>query len=562
MTDILIVDDDSTVTEQITILLESYDYTPQFLLEAEYLMQMLGKHPIDLILLDIHMPGIDGLTLLKSLKNHPVYHSIPVIMLTADTDQNLLQECFDAGAQDFVYKPVKEVDLKARIKSALAICNQIREVEAINNLLKKTLEGMAEGVVAVDEHFQVRMISTNACRMLDIPEEKAMGKPVVSVLGTPIAGPSGVLVACLKNPGPTHDISTQLMAVSGVQTPVNLSVIPLEVYSSEIRWLLLFRDLRKEERLLREKIQSVTFGRMVSCDPKMNEIFALVEKVALSSAAIIIKGESGTGKELVAKEIHQRSRKAQGPFIAVNCAAISPNLMESEFFGHEQGAFTGASKRKPGRFELADKGTLFLDEVGDIPLDLQGKLLRVLQEQEFERVGGTRTIRVDVRIIAATNKNLQEMVHTRQFRDDLYYRLHVVPIYLPPLRERMQDIPLLVSFFIGELNLKERRKVQTIAPDALHLLLNHSWPGNIRELFNTIEYAFAVSEGAVLHQNHLPRSILDNPNAGGDEPALPMNEKELILQALQQANFSKPKAAALLGVHRTTLYRKIKKYGL
>ncbi|MBU2510961.1 sigma 54-interacting transcriptional regulator [bacterium] len=436
------------------------------------------------------------------------------------------------------------------------------DVEAINNLLKKTFEGMAEGVVGVDKQFFIRMISANACHMLDIEEEKALGKPAVTILGSPIAGPSGELVSCIKKPGTTLDVSTFLLSHSGAQTPVNLSVIPLTAFDSDIRWLLLFRDLRKEERLLREKASSVSFGSMISCDPKMNEIFALIEKVALSSAAIMIKGESGTGKELAAKEIHQRSLKARGPFLAVNCAAISPNLMESEFFGHEQGAFTGADKRKPGRFELADKGTLFLDEVGDIPLDLQGKLLRVLQEQEFERVGGTKTIQVDVRVIAATNKNLQEMVQAKQFRDDLYYRLNVIPISLPPLREKIQDIPLLVSYFIGELNRKEHRSIHTISPDALRHLLNHSWPGNIRELYNAIEYAFAVSEGTTILEKHLPLSILDNTDHRDREPAPPKNEKELILQALQQTNFSKPKAASLLGVHRTTLYRKIKKYNL
>ncbi|MCP4751188.1 MAG: response regulator, partial [Proteobacteria bacterium] len=498
MANVLTVDDDPQVTEQITALLDSFGYNSLFLLEPEFLFQMLEKKAVDLILMDIHMPGFDGLSLLKQLKAHAVYRTVPVVMLTGDTDEKLLAQCFDAGAVDFINKPLREVAFKARIKSVLSIRNYIDEVERINDLLKKTFDGMAEGVVTLDRHFHIRMISSNACRILHISEEEALGSPAVSVLGTRIAGPSGELTACAKKPRATFDVPTQLLGASGVRIPVNLSVIPLDLSSPTNGWLLLFRDLRREERLLLEKVKGIAFGRMVSCDPKMRKIFELIEKVAPSSAVVLIEGESGTGKELAAREIHERSRRAQGPFHAVNCAAISANLMESEFFGHERGAFTGANKSKLGRFELANKGTLFLDEIGDIPLELQGKLLRVLQEQEFERVGGTKTIQVDVRVVAASNRDLLKMVRERQFRDDLYYRLHVIPILLPPLRERMQDVPLLVSSFIEELNRKEYRKVGSIAPDALRLLFGHSWPGNIRELYNAIEYAFTLSDDTVL----------------------------------------------------------------
>ncbi len=562
MAKILIVDDDPQVAEQITILLDSYGYSSRFLLEPEFLFQMLDKKTTDLILMDINMPSIDGVTLLKQLKAHPRYQEIPVIMLTGDTSEKILAQCFEAGAVDFINKPLREIVLKARIESALAIRGQIKEIEKINQLLRKTLGGMAEGVVTLDKRFHIQLISANACKMLDLTEEEAIGSPAVLVLGIPVAGPSGELMKCVKDMKSVSDIPTHLSGTTGVKIPINLSITPLGVSNQDSDWLLLFRDLRKEERLLRNKGGSTSFGRIVSCDPKMIEIFELIDKIALSNAVVLIAGESGTGKELVAREIHERSRNAQGPFHAVNCAAISPNLMESEFFGHEAGAFTGAVNSKPGRFELANKGTLFLDEVADIPLELQGKLLRVLQEQEFERIGGTKTIQVNVRVIAATNKNLKGMVEEGQFRDDLYYRLHVIPIHLPPLQERLQDIPLLVSSFIEELNRKEMRKVRNIAPDALQLLFLNSWPGNIRELLNAIEYAFAISDGTVLQKKHLPKSITEADVSEKTEMATPQNEKELILQALQQTHFSKPKAASLLGMHRTTLYRKLKKYGI
>lgn len=561
MTRILVVDDDHQVSEQIAVFLEPYGYDTLFLLEPEYLFQMLDEKEIDLILLDIHMPGIDGVSLLKQLKEHPVFHLIPIIMLTGDTDQRLLSECFEAGAMDFLHKPLREVELKARIKSALAIQGHIREIESINLIMKRTFEGMAEGVVQLDSNFSVQMISSKACHLLGISQEEAIGSPAAQIIGAPIAGPAGELINSVHEVEMKNDVQTEILIKNGIKIPINLTIIPLHAQSRKRGWLLLFRDLRKEERLLREKAKSVSFGRMVSCDPKMNQIFELIEKISMSTAAVLIKGESGTGKELAAREIHDRSRNAQGPFHAVNCSAISPNLLESEFFGHEKGSFTGANRQKKGRFELADQGTLFLDEVGDIPLEMQGKLLRALQEQEFERVGGTQTIQVKVRVIAATNKDLKTMVHEHQFRDDLYYRLHVIPLYLPPLRERLQDIPLLISAFFEELNRKEERAVHTISPDALNMLFSYNWPGNIRELYNVIEYAFAVSKGQVIQKKHLPDILSEVISSPVQTSPAPQNEKELILQALQQTNFSKPKAASLLGIHRTTLYRKLKKYG-
>ena len=294
----------------------------------------------------------------------------------------------------------------------------------------------------------------------------------------------------------------------------------------------------------------------------MKKIFNLVDKIALSNATVLIEGESGTGKELVAKEIHERSSRAQGPFRVVNCAAISPFLLESEFFGHERGSFTGATQAKPGHFELTHQGTFFLDEVGEIPLELQGKLLRVLQEQTFERVGGTKTLHVDVRMIAATNKDLKSLVAKKKFREDLYYRLHVVPIHLPPLRERLQDIPLLTTAIIEELNQRDHRYVRGIAADVLQQFLHFSWPGNIRELYHAIEHAFAVSNDSILQSHHLPDELRKVHQPLAQEPSFPQSEKELIFQALQQTNFSKPKAAALLGIHRSTFYRKLKRYGI
>ncbi len=562
MIDILTVDDDAGVADQITALLESFDYNSLFLLEPEYLFQMLDQKPVDLILMDINMPGIDGLTLLKQLKVHSRYCDIPVIMLTGESDNTLLEKCFGAGAMDFVRKPFESIELQARIKSALDIRNHIREIESINNLLKNTFDGMAEGVITLDHQLRVQIISSSACRILDVNEHEVIGKPAVNFLGTEFAGPAGLLAEQINEPESRFDVPVKLMCPSNEVIPATTTIMPLENQSGPAGWLILFCDLRRQERFPLESSNQFAFGRLISCDGKMKEIFETISKIASSSAAVLIEGESGTGKELVAREIHDRSRRSGGTFHAVNCAAISPQLMETEFFGHEKGAFTGANSSKLGRFELANMGTIFLDEVCDIPVELQGKLLRVLQEQEFERVGGTRTLHVDVRVLAATNRDLPQMVKSGEFREDLYYRLHVIPITLPPLRERAQDIPLLVAYLIELLNKKEERSVRSISPDALRHLIGHRWPGNIRELFNTIEYAFAVSDGKILQVKDLPGLKMGEKPEGDSGAIQARNEKELIQQALQKTNFNKPKAASLLGIHRATLYRKIKKYQL
>jgi DNA-binding NtrC family response regulator len=293
-----------------------------------------------------------------------------------------------------------------------------------------------------------------------------------------------------------------------------------------------------------------------------------VKMVAPTDAAVLIQGETGTGKELVARAIHDRSTRSQRSFIKVNCAAIPATLLESEIFGHEKGAFTGAFAQKPGRFELAHQGTLFLDEIGEMPLELQPKLLRVLQDQEFERLGGNRTIRVDVRIIAATNRDLKAMVDENKFRADLYYRLRVFPLSVPPLRERREDIPLLSRYFVQKHARRMGRKIESIPTEALEALTNHHWPGNIRELQNVLELSMILSNGPELRvamSELIGRSapVALHGVASQDDPEAP--ERARILQALKQANglVGGPNgAAALLGMKRTTLQARMRKYNI
>lgn len=301
-------------------------------------------------------------------------------------------------------------------------------------------------------------------------------------------------------------------------------------------------------------------GNMVGESAEFREVLRTVQLVAPTDATVLIEGETGTGKELVARAIHELSSRSKRPFIMVNCAAIPATLLESELFGHEKGAFTGAFAQKAGRYELANQGTLFLDEIGDIPLELQPKLLRVLQEQEFERLGGTRTIRVDVRVIAATNRNLAQMVDEGKFRSDLYYRLHVFPLVVPPLRERCEDIPVLVNFFVNKHSKRMGKHIETIPAETMHALCRWHWPGNVRELENIIERALILSQGTTLN---VPLGELNGhggaPLFDENTQTLAASERDIILRALREANGVIAAAAIKLGVKRTTLNSKMRK---
>lgn len=318
-------------------------------------------------------------------------------------------------------------------------------------------------------------------------------------------------------------------------------------------------NLRLREQLAREAGRKKILGE----SPQIKEVLSLIDKVAAADSTVLIQGESGVGKELVAHAIHHKSRRRNGPFIKVSCAALPENLLEVELFGHEKGAYTDAHDQKPGRFELANGGTLFLDEIGDISPQMQVKLLRVLQEREFERVGGTQTLSVDVRILAATNQDLLDPNREVPFREDLYYRLNVIPIYVPPLRERRGDIIILAEAFLHKLCLEMNKNIKGFSPAALKWLQQYPWPGNVRELENAIERAVVLADGDLLDRSDflfLRSQDTDLEFSGGE--SLEEVEREHIRKILERVNYNKSRASELLGIHRETLYNKIKRYGL
>ncbi len=380
-------------------------------------------------------------------------------------------------------------------------------------------------------------------------------------------------------------VETAVEAMKAGASDYVLKPFSLEEIKLIVRKELDVHRLREENRDLREALgKRYEFKNIVARSPRMQEVLAMVERVAPTNSTVLLGGESGAGKDLIARAIHQHSRRASGPFVKINCAAIPENLLESELFGYEKGAFTGAVTSKPGKFELADKGSIFLDEIGDVPPAIQVKLLRVLQEREFERLGGTRTLKVDVRLVAATNRDLREALEQGTFREDLYYRLNVVPIDIPPLREHKEDIPYLVDHFLNRFAGESGKPVQSITPAAMKMLTDFHWPGNVRELENIIERAVALSSGATLGVedihldglldrssralNHLAPgggTVLNGSTSVSFPPpgiTLEQFEDEIIREALRRAAGNKSQAARILGLSRNALRYRLSKMGV
>ena len=366
-------------------------------------------------------------------------------------------------------------------------------------------------------------------------------------------------------------VETAVEAMKAGASDYVLKPFSLEEIRLILRKELDVHRLREENRSLREALgERYQFRNIVARSPKMQEVLATVERVAPTNSTVLLGGESGVGKDLIARAIHEHSRRSAGPFIKINCTAIPENLLESELFGYEKGAFTGANNAKPGKFELADKGTIFLDEIGDVPGSIQVKLLHVLQDREFERLGGTKTLKVDVRVLAATNQDLRAALEQGTFRQDLYYRLNVVPISIPPLRERKEEIPYLVDYFIARFARESGKPLSGITPTALRVLMDFHWPGNVRELENIIERAVALSTGTIIDvpDIRLDVSVARPAPTSAAAPfppegmTLEQYEDEIIRESLRRASGNKSQAARLLGLSRNALRYRLSKIGV
>jgi two-component system response regulator AtoC len=443
---------------------------------------------------------------------------------------------------------------------------------SIRSLLKQLLSDEGYSVVEATTGTEVveKVKDTNPdlvimdVRMPELDGIEALSKLMVSSPKT------SVLIMTAFGSSNNAIRAMELGAFDYITKPFELDKI-----SHTVRRVIEYRDLTSEVQVLRDEISSlVQTERIVGNSPAMQEVYKTVGKVAKADATVLITGESGTGKELVAEALHYNSNRRSGPIVKVSCAALPETLLEAELFGHEKGSFTGAMTQRRGRFEMADKGTILLDEIGEMSLPMQTKLLRVLQERKIERVGSSLPIKVDIRIICATNKDLQRQVEQQKFREDLFYRLNVINIHMPPLRDRKEDIPALVEHFLAKHRYSATAQPAAISEEALKRLMEYEWPGNVRELENVVERAVVLSRGQIITSRELPfgdHEAGDHEEEGGDEvsveksyfkKAVAQFEKDMIMKALRDANGNRSKAAEMLGIYRRLLYAKIKEYAL
>jgi len=434
-------------------------------------------------------------------------------------------------------------------------------------LVENILESISDGVFTVDENWRITSFNRAAEEITGVKRTEAIGQLCSEVFRSSLCGAACALQRTLKTGKPIIGKSAYIIKADGAHIPISISTALFKDENGKIiGGAETFRDLSEIETLRQELHGKMGFGDLVSRSPLMQKIFEVLPAIATSPSTVLVTGETGTGKELVARTIHQLSPRAAGPFIAVNCAALPNELLESELFGYKKGAFTGAGQDKPGRFALARGGTLLLDEIGEVSPVLQVKLLRVLQDRVYEPLGSTRSEIADVRIIVATNQDLIEMVRKGTFREDLYYRVNVVQIALPPLRRRKEDIPVIVDQLVERFNQLWHKSVSGVSMEALSLLMAHDWPGNVRELGNVIERAFVLCSESEIMLKHLPEELTARRTA--DLPpesirsAVHALEAQIIQSALARHNFSRTAAAQELGIHKTTLYRRIKKLGL
>jgi PAS domain S-box-containing protein len=441
--------------------------------------------------------------------------------------------------------------------------------QSLENQTQIILDSIADGVFTVDSERKITSFNRAAEEITGIKKEEALGRHCWEVFRASICEKRCSLQETMETGRPIVNQSIFIVNSAGERLPVSISTAILKDEDGLIiGGVETFRDLTVVEELRKELSGRHTFMDIISKSREMQRLFGMLEQVAESDATILLEGESGTGKELFAKAIHSLSPRKKGPMITVNCGSLPDTLLESELFGYKAGAFTDAKKDKPGRLALAESGTLFLDEIGDISPALQVRLLRILQDKVYEPLGGTKPVQADVRIVAATNKNLERLVKEEKFREDLYYRIHVVKLVLPPLKNRKEDIPLLADHFIRKFSRLSGKEIQGLSPEVLPILMSHDFPGNIRELENIMEYATVVCKNDLIGMEHLPDYL--RPRLEGMEKRVQQDhrgkelswddlERTYIYETLKRNNWNRATTAAQMGIHTTTLWRKIKR---
>ena len=568
---ILIVDDTPENLSVLRHMLTEQGYRVRPALNGELALNSIKKDPPDLILLDVLMPEMDGYEVCRILKSDEKNSHIPIIFISALNDVEDIVKAFRTGGVDYITKPFREEEVLARVRTHLDLKEALSEKEEAQLLLQTTLDSIENTIVAVDERLQI----INANRSLDeiCPNVPGDERSFQDRLWEGTGPCAEVLLRTLESREPVKEHRICCSCREATDKTFVLNTAPLVGKRSELGGaVLVIRDITRLAALEKSLLEQHSYHNIIGKSERMQKLYALLEQTSDLEVNALICGDSGTGKELIAEAIHYASRRVKGPLVKVNCAALSESLLESELFGHVRGAFTGAVKDRTGRIQTAEGGTLFLDEIGDISPQFQAKLLRFLEQKEFERIGDSKTLKADVRVVAATNHDLSAKVREQEFREDLFFRLKGILIQLPTLSERAEDIPLLTSHFIQDFRKSMNKNIEGLSEEVTKIFLEYSWPGNIRELKSAIHYACALCPEEVIQKEHLPPELCSENAPGystGSKTALGYtnhpgqgSEKEVILKALEKTDWNKAKTARNLGVSRATLYSKLLKYGI
>lgn len=563
---ILLVDDEESICFAYQTILNQNGYNTVCAQDYDTAVELISKAPPpDIVISDIILGKKSGIDLLQYIHTRKL--NCPVIMITGEPNIETSAEAVRIGAFDYLPKPLRKHELLDKTKLALdhkKELDQKQQQEQENQQARRNLEqifqNLQEGIVTVNKKMEIvdvnQAFESICSRSLNDLIDKRFDRQQMNC----DAGCIKVLEKALRTHQPFREIQIECRHKDIPEQVVRLSGTPImadTIFCDGA--ILMISDITQQTSLETELNERRQFHRMIGKNSRMQEIYKLIENLSDLDSTVLITGETGTGKEMVANAIHHNSLRKNSPFIKVNCSALSENILESELFGHVRGAFTGAIRDKKGRFELADKGTLFLDEISDMSPLVQLKLLRVLQEKEFERVGDSHTIRTDVRIIAAAGSDFKNRVETESFRKDLYYRIKVIDIDLPPLRKRRDDIPTLARHFLNRFNNRCRKQITGFSNDVINAFMLYPWPGNIRELEHAVEHCFVLCRTGVIGLDHLPSEIKGHC-AADSVPTAPEADKKTIFEMLKRTDWNKAKAARKLGIGRRSLYRKIEKY--
>ena len=564
MKKILIIDDEESIRIAFKAHLTREGYEALTAEDYESALKVISNTDLDLVFADIVLGAKTGIDILHQVKKRGM--QCPVVMITGEPNLETATEAVRLGAFDYLPKPVRKQTLLRVANQTLrykALLDENERIASEKDRYRRNLDSIfrsvKDAVVTVDDNLCVIEANESTNRICGLPPSDIIGQRFPEFPARCRKWCLNTFRETLKTKNSIEEYRVECKHKDRPAQVVLLTCSPLMDKSSRsMGAVLVIRDITRVTDLERELRERHQFHDIIGKSDKMLKIYRLIEDLADTDTTVLITGESGTGKELIARALHHEGIRAAKPLVNINCSALSENLLESELFGHVKGAFTGAVTDKTGRFQLADGGTVFLDEIGDISPKIQLKLLRFLQENEFEPVGDSTPVKVNVRIIAATNCNLKERVKSGEFREDLYYRIKVIELPLLPLRERRDDIPLLIDHFKKLFNKKFEKTITGISSDALPVFMHYQWPGNIRELEHAIEHSFVVCHGRTITLDHLPTEIMEPSATQGPTPTNKhANGPREILEALNKTDWNKAKAARRLGISRRTIHRKI-----